>query len=87
MLLMSFRSCCRISGLLYLLFGMICTTGLLEWMAIDSLEGIGLKGEVIMCIRECFGCLESNDGDDCVECLWLRIGRNFNQADSMMKVC
>lgn len=55
-------------------------------MATGSLEGIGLKGEVIECALECFDCLECNDSDDCVECLWLRIRRNFNQGDSMVKV-
>lgn len=28
---------------------------------------------VVLYVRECFDCLESNDGDDRVVCLWLRI--------------
>lgn len=30
-------------------------------------------GGIALCVRECFDCLEFNDGDDRVECLWIRI--------------
>jgi len=34
----------------------------------------GRRGSgIALYIRECFGCLEFYDGDDKVECLWVRI--------------
>ncbi|KAK4815341.1 hypothetical protein QYF61_000173 [Mycteria americana] len=40
-------------------------------------------GWVALYVRECFDCLELNDCDDRVECLWLRIRVNANKADFM----
>lgn len=34
----------------------------------------GRRGSrVVLYVRKCFDCVEFNDGDDKVECLWLRI--------------
>ncbi|KAK4818051.1 LOW QUALITY PROTEIN: hypothetical protein QYF61_004578 [Mycteria americana] len=45
------------------------------------------RGGVAMYVRECFDCLELNDGDDTVECLWVRIRGKANKADIMVGVC
>jgi len=37
-------------------------------------------------VRECFDCLELDDGDNRVECLWIRIRGKANKAD-MVGVC
>ncbi|GAB0181938.1 hypothetical protein GRJ2_000659100 [Grus japonensis] len=48
----------------------------------------GRKGSgVVLCVNECFGCLELNDGDDRVECLWVRIRGKANKADIMVGFC
>ncbi|GAB0178083.1 hypothetical protein GRJ2_000273600 [Grus japonensis] len=41
-------------------------------------------GEVALCVRECFDCLELDDGDESVKCLWVRIRRKANMADIMV---
>ncbi|GAB0203947.1 hypothetical protein GRJ2_002860300 [Grus japonensis] len=48
----------------------------------------GRRGsEVALYVRECFDCLELDNGDDRVECLWLRIRGKANKADIMVGVC
>ena len=42
---------------------------------------------VALYVRECFHCLELNDGDNRVECLWVRIRGKANKADIMVRVC
>ncbi|KAK4822638.1 hypothetical protein QYF61_018590 [Mycteria americana] len=44
-------------------------------------------GGAALYVRECFGCLELNDGDDRVECLWVRIRGKASKADIMVGVC
>ena len=44
-------------------------------------------GGVALYVRECFDCLEPDDGDDRVECLWVRIRGKANKADIMVGVC
>ncbi|KAK4820464.1 hypothetical protein QYF61_027746, partial [Mycteria americana] len=36
---------------------------------------------------ECFNCLELDDGDDRVECLWVRMRGKANKADILLGVC
>ena len=40
-------------------------------------------GGVALCVREGFAGLEPNDGDNGVECLWVRIRGKANKADIM----
>ncbi|KAK4824001.1 hypothetical protein QYF61_009126 [Mycteria americana] len=48
----------------------------------------GRRGDgVALYVRECFDRLELNDGDDRVECLWLRTRGKANKADIMVGVC
>ncbi|GAB0210072.1 hypothetical protein GRJ2_003473000 [Grus japonensis] len=42
---------------------------------------------VVLYVRDCFDCLELDDGDERVECLWVRIRRKANKADIMVGVC
>ena len=43
----------------------------------------GRRGSrVALYVRECFDCLELNDGDDRVQCLWIRIRGKANKADN-----
>ena len=42
---------------------------------------------VALYVRECFDCLEINDGDDRVGCLWVRIRERANKADILVGVC
>ena len=44
-------------------------------------------GGVALYVRECFDCLELNDGNDKVECLWVRIRGKANKADILVGVC
>ncbi|KAK4832306.1 hypothetical protein QYF61_021705 [Mycteria americana] len=44
-------------------------------------------GGVALCIRECLDSLELDDGDDRVECLWVRIRGKANKADIVVGVC
>ncbi|PKU34569.1 mitochondrial fission process protein 1 [Limosa lapponica baueri] len=44
-------------------------------------------GGVALYVRECFDCLELNDGDERVKCLWVRIRGKVNKADIMVGVC
>ncbi|GAB0178841.1 hypothetical protein GRJ2_000349400 [Grus japonensis] len=43
-------------------------------------------GGAALYVRECFDCLELDDGDDRIECLWVRIRGKANKAD-MVGVC
>ncbi|GAB0204048.1 hypothetical protein GRJ2_002870400 [Grus japonensis] len=48
----------------------------------------GRRGSgVALYVRECFDCLELDDGDNRVECLWVRIRGKVNKADIMVGVC
>jgi len=53
------------------------------------LEGIGKEGGsgVALHVGECFDCLELDDGDERVECLWIRIKGKANEADIMVGIC
>ncbi|KAK4816775.1 hypothetical protein QYF61_022887 [Mycteria americana] len=44
-------------------------------------------GGVALYIRECLDSLELDDGDDRVECLWVRIRGKANKADVVVGVC
>ncbi|PKU26822.1 adaptin ear-binding coat-associated protein 1 [Limosa lapponica baueri] len=44
-------------------------------------------GGVALHARECYECLELNDGDNRVESLWVRIRGRVNKADIMVGVC
>ncbi|PKU39396.1 mitochondrial fission process protein 1 [Limosa lapponica baueri] len=44
-------------------------------------------GGIALYVRECFDCLELTDGDDGVECLWVRIRGKANKADTVVGVC
>ncbi|KAK4824398.1 hypothetical protein QYF61_014058 [Mycteria americana] len=44
-------------------------------------------GGVALYVRECFGCLELEDSDDRVECLWVRIRGKANKADIVVGIC
>ncbi|GAB0175367.1 hypothetical protein GRJ2_000001900 [Grus japonensis] len=51
-------------------------------------ERQGRRGsDVALYVKECFDCLELNDGDDSIECLWVRIRGKANKADIMEGVC
>ncbi|KAM9649084.1 uncharacterized protein ACIBXB_011576 [Morphnus guianensis] len=43
-------------------------------------------GGVALYVRECLDCLEFNDGDDRVGCLWVRIRRKANKAGILVGV-
>ena len=48
----------------------------------------GRKGSgVALYVKESFDCLELDDGDDRVECLWVRVRAKVNKADIMVGVC
>ncbi|PKU33781.1 hypothetical protein llap_15914 [Limosa lapponica baueri] len=44
------------------------------------------RGGVALYVRKCCECLEFNDDDNRIECLWVRI-RKANKADIMVGVC
>ncbi|GAB0207576.1 hypothetical protein GRJ2_003223300 [Grus japonensis] len=44
-------------------------------------------GGVALYVRECFDCLELNNCDDKVECLWVRMRGKANKADILLGVC
>ncbi|KAK4813839.1 hypothetical protein QYF61_001937 [Mycteria americana] len=44
-------------------------------------------GGVALYVRECLDSLELDDGDDRVECVWLRIRGKANKADIVVGVC
>ena len=67
--------------------GMTHATGVLQWMAINSSEGVDRQGEVVGSPGESFDCLELNDGENRVEYLCLRIRGKAKKADIMVGVC
>jgi len=44
-------------------------------------------GGVALYARECFDCLELDDGNDSIECLWVRVRGKANKAAIMLGVC
>lgn len=44
-------------------------------------------GGVALCVRKGLNCLELNNDDDRVECLWVRIRGKFNKARILVGVC
>ncbi|GAB0187578.1 hypothetical protein GRJ2_001223100 [Grus japonensis] len=44
-------------------------------------------GEVALYVRECFDCIELDDCDNKVECLWIRMRGKANKADILLGVC
>jgi len=42
---------------------------------------------VALYVRDCFDCIELNDCDDKVECLWLKMWGKANKADILLGVC
>ncbi|KAK4815560.1 hypothetical protein QYF61_004077 [Mycteria americana] len=51
-------------------------------------DGQGRRGGgVALYVRECLDSLELDDGDDRVECLWVRIRGKANKADIVVGVC
>jgi len=44
-------------------------------------------GGVALCLRECLDCLELDDDDDKLDCLWVRIRGKANKTDIMVGVC
>ena len=44
-------------------------------------------GGVALYLRECFDCLELDDGDDSIEHLWVTVRGNANKAGIMVRVC
>ncbi|KAK4829639.1 hypothetical protein QYF61_005850 [Mycteria americana] len=44
-------------------------------------------GGVALYVRECLDSLELNDGDDRVECLWVRIRGKAKKADIVVGIC
>ncbi|GAB0181770.1 hypothetical protein GRJ2_000642300 [Grus japonensis] len=48
----------------------------------------GRRGSgVALCVRKCFDCLELDDGNEMVKCLWVRITEKANKANIMVGVC
>ncbi|KAK4810854.1 hypothetical protein QYF61_008826 [Mycteria americana] len=48
----------------------------------------GRRGSgIALYVRECFDCLELDDGDERVECLWVRVRGKAKKADIMVGVC
>ena len=65
--------------------GMTVMTGVLQWMAINSSEGIGKEREVVgwhCMLGTCFDCIKLNNCDDKVECLWVKMRGKANKADN-----
>jgi len=44
-------------------------------------------GGVALCVRECFSCIELDDCDDKVECLWVKMRGKANKADILLGAC
>ncbi|GAB0208053.1 hypothetical protein GRJ2_003271000 [Grus japonensis] len=44
-------------------------------------------GGAALYVRECFDCIELDDCDDKVECLWVRMRGKANKADILLGVC
>lgn len=44
-------------------------------------------GGVALYVRECFYCLQLNDGGNSIEYLWVRIREKANKANIMVEFC
>lgn len=42
---------------------------------------------VALCVRVCFDCLDFNDGDNRVECLWVRTRGKVNMTEVVVGLC
>jgi len=42
---------------------------------------------VVFYVRDCFDCIELNNCDDKVECLWVKMRGKAKQADILLGVC
>jgi len=42
---------------------------------------------VALYIKDCFDCIELDDSDDKVECLWVNMRGKANKADILLEVC
>lgn len=40
-----------------------------------------------LCVRECFACVELDNCDGKVECLWVRIRGKASKADVLLGIC
>lgn len=63
---------------------------MLHWTVINSSrrDRQGRRGSgVALHVRECFDCVELDDGGNRVDSLWVRISRKVNKADSMVGLC
>lgn len=59
-------------------------------MATDSSEGIGLEGEAVglaMYVGEHLDCFENSNGDDKVECLWVKNREKTHEVDVLVVIC
>jgi len=68
---------------------MTLLTGMVRWMAISSSEAIGEERDVVgwLCMWDCFDCVNINDCDDKVECLWVKMRGKASKADILLGVC
>lgn len=41
---------------------------------------------VVLCVKECYDCLDLDDGDDRIECLWVRIKGKANTTEIVEEV-
>ena len=68
---------------------MTLMTGVLQWMSIAlQRDRRGKRGSgVALYVRDCFDCIELNNCDDKVECLWVKMRGKANKADILLGVC
>jgi len=61
-------------------------TGVQQWTAITSSEGIGEeRGDgVALYVRDCFDCIELKNCDHKVECLLVKMRGKANKADILL---
>jgi len=45
------------------------------------------SGGMVLYVRDCFDCIELNDCDDKVECLWVKMRGKANKTDILLGVC
>jgi len=43
-------------------------------------------GGLVLCVRDCFNCIERNGCNDKVECLWVKMRGKYNMADILLGV-
>ncbi|KAK4828578.1 hypothetical protein QYF61_027668 [Mycteria americana] len=58
-----------------------------EYTRLAGIKSLFLQSREGLYVRECLDRLELDDGDDRVECLWVRIRRKANKADIVVGVC